>query len=139
VRHRSADRFVGSMRLREFNPLARHQGDRKSLDIRPNDLLRPSDCPRFQALELLIGNHPRYFDVVGPAAQRQDGPSILRVACLGINFVCRRPIRSPGAGLGAQSTENEIADLLETRIFTAFSNDFVEPNSYGCPEWVPQP
>jgi hypothetical protein len=38
---------------------------------------------------------------------------------------------------GPQSTENEIADLLETRIFTAFGHDFVEANSMGAPNGCP--
>jgi hypothetical protein len=47
---------------------------------------------------------------------------------------CDPLVRSRG-----QSAENEIADLLETRIFTACGHDFVEPNSYGCLKSVSQP
>jgi len=46
---------------------------------------------------------------------------------------------TPGVWPRGQSAENQIADLRGIRIFTAYSEILEEQNSYGCPNWVPEP
>jgi len=43
----------------------------------------------------------------------------------------------PAQGLNQQQTQ--IADRRDSRIFPARGRHFDAPNSYGCPDWVPQP